>query len=79
MPSGETAHWGKVSSCYETPLHEIENSQEAGKTLTVLLKNKKEDERKWAVHMGFDQGSEENVVILSGTTPSLCAFKQCHR
>lgn len=63
------AHWGKVSCLHETPSHVMENSQEAGKILTVLLKNKK-DERKW----GLEQGSEENQIILSGTTPSLCAF-----
>lgn len=75
----ETARWGKASSRHGTPLHEIENSQEAGKILVVLLKKKKGDERKWAVHMGFEQESEENLIILGGTTPSLWSFKQCYR
>lgn len=75
MRGGETARWGKVSSLHETPSHEIGNSQEAGKILTVLLKNKKRDERERAVHVGL----EENLIILSGTTPSLCVFRHCHR
>lgn len=41
VPSGETAHWGKVSSLRETPSHGMENSQEAGKILSPAEEQKR--------------------------------------